>query len=151
MVDDRTPTDNSASSSVCGNTVGCSANFGKTTKVPCTTIRESLPNNDTEGLSTWITKSNLKSSSRRQSLDILFDAGDRVKDAFATGFQKVGKSLERRNSESEVASESSSTSTSDFFSFGRYVYYREVIIILSPFIFDLHFFFIYHIFKFLQV
>lgn len=55
-----------------------------------------------EGIAGWITKSNLKQSGRRQSLDILLDAGDRVKDVFATGFQRVGKSLERRNSESEV-------------------------------------------------
>lgn len=56
-----------------------------------------------EGITGWITKSNLKQSGRRQSLDILLDAGDRVKDVFATGFQRVGKSLERRNSESEVS------------------------------------------------
>lgn len=56
-----------------------------------------------EGITGWITKSNLKQSGRRQSLDILLDAGDRVKDVFATGFSRVGKSLERRNSESEVS------------------------------------------------
>lgn len=88
------------------------------------------------GLTGWITKSNLKQSGRRQSLDILLDAGDRVKDVFATGFQRVGKSLERRNSESEVselggaaattttstgvtaAVHSSESSAVDFFSFG---------------------------------
>lgn len=51
----------------------------------------------------WIGKSNLKSKDRRQSLDILYDASDKVKDVFAQGFQKVGRTLERRNSESEVS------------------------------------------------
>lgn len=64
------------------------------------------------GLTTWITKSNVKSASRRQSLDILVDASDKVKDVFAQGFQKVGRSLERRNSESEANVEGN-----DFFSF----------------------------------
>lgn len=63
-----------------------------------------------EGIAGWITKSNLKQSGRRQSLDILLDAGDRVKDVFATGFQRVGKSLERRNSESEVSGGSDAVS-----------------------------------------
>lgn len=60
-----------------------------------------------EGLSGWISKSNVKQQSdaagRRQSLDILLDAGDRVKDVFANSFQRVGRTLERRNSESEVS------------------------------------------------
>lgn len=103
--DDRTPPDTSSSSSV------------SNPKVTCTVFH--LPDNSTkkkddEGLTNWITKSSLKNSGRRQSLDILIDASDRVKDVFATSFQKVGKTLERRNSESEVNSESS-----DFFSFSR--------------------------------
>lgn len=69
---------------------------------------------DDEHFTNWITKSNAKNSSRRQSLDILIDASDKVKDVFTLSFQKVGKSLERRNSESEVSSDSS-----DFFSFSR--------------------------------
>lgn len=58
-----------------------------------------------ESLANWITKSNLKNKERRQSLDILYDAGDRVKDVFAQGIQKVGRTLERRNSESEASLE----------------------------------------------
>lgn len=105
MVDDRTPTDSSATSS----------SGGGNSKVTCTIFNvEDNEDKKEEQLSTWITKSNLKNSGRRQSLDILIDAGDRVKDVFTTGFQKVGKSLERRNSESEVNSESS-----DFFLFSR--------------------------------
>lgn len=90
-------------------------------KVTCTTIF-SLDDNvttvrkDDEHFTNWITKSNAKNSSRRQSLDILIDASDKVKDVFTLSFQKVGKSLERRSSESEVSSDSS-----DFFSFTRYV------------------------------
>lgn len=42
-------------------------------------------------------------SGRRQSLDIIIDTSDRVKDAFTQGIQRIGRSLERRNSESEVA------------------------------------------------
>lgn len=113
IVDDRTPTESSTTSSSGGG--------GGTNKVTCTTIfslddsgDKSRPTSDDDGLTTWITKSNLKSSSRRQSLDILIDAGDRVKDVFTTGFQKVGKSLERRNSESEVSADAS-----DFFLFSR--------------------------------
>lgn len=58
-----------------------------------------------KNLSNWITKSNLKTKDRRQSLDILYDASDKVKDVFTQGFQKVGRSLERRNSESEASLE----------------------------------------------
>lgn len=109
IIDDRTPPTESSSSSGGG---------GGSTKVTCTTIfhdnGKGRQTNDDDGLSTWITKSNLKTSGRRQSLDILIDAGDRVKDVFTTGFQKVGKSLERRNSESEVSIESN-----DFFMFSR--------------------------------
>ncbi|XP_055585755.1 uncharacterized protein LOC129738556 [Uranotaenia lowii] len=43
------------------------------------------------------------SSGRRQSLDIIIDTGDRVKDVFTQGIQRIGRTLERRNSESEVA------------------------------------------------
>ncbi|KPU74596.1 uncharacterized protein Dana_GF21571, isoform B [Drosophila ananassae] len=57
-------------------------------------------------LSQWLSRSNsFKSGGRRQSLDLLIDAGDKVKDVFSYGFQKVGRTLERRNSESEVAGE----------------------------------------------
>lgn len=109
-IDDKTPTttENSSLSSVGGHP-----------KVTCTTIF-SLDDNvttgrkDDEHFTNWITKSNAKNSSRRQSLDILIDASDKVKDVFTLSFQKVGKSLERRSSESEVSSDSS-----DFFSFTR--------------------------------
>lgn len=56
------------------------------------------------GISDWLTSSSLKSTGRRQSFDnIILDTGDRVKDVFSFSFQKIGigKSLERRNSESE--------------------------------------------------
>uniref|UniRef100_A0A182PPD0 SH3 domain-binding protein 5 n=1 Tax=Anopheles epiroticus TaxID=199890 RepID=A0A182PPD0_9DIPT len=59
----------------------------------------------------------LASTGRRQSLDIIIDTGDRVKDAFAQGIQRIGKTLERRNSESEVARDESAGS--DFFLFQR--------------------------------
>ncbi|XP_052899908.1 uncharacterized protein LOC128306426 isoform X2 [Anopheles moucheti] len=57
------------------------------------------------------------STGRRQSLDIIIDTGDRVKDVFAQGIQRIGKTLERRNSESEVARDESAGS--DFFLFQR--------------------------------
>lgn len=63
--------------------------------------------NAESNVTNWITKSNIKSKDRRQSLDILYDASDKVKDVFTQGFQKVGRTLERRNSESEA--------TMDFF------------------------------------
>jgi SH3-domain binding protein 5 len=71
-----------------------------------------------EGLTGWISKSKVQSSnSRRQSFDMLIgDTGDRVKDVFAQGMQRIGKTLERRNSESEIAVTESSN---DFFSFSR--------------------------------
>lgn len=115
------------------NTESSSSSIGHQTKVTCHTIinikdvSASAIDNGTkinEGISSWITKSNLKqSASRRQSLDILFDAGDRVKDVLATGFSRVGRSLERRNSESEASSGfEGGESSSDFFSaFSRYV------------------------------
>lgn len=127
------------------NTESSSSSIGQQTKVTCHTIlnisdlsgrsqstsddsSNRTPNN--EGLAGWITKSNLKqSTSRRQSLDILIDASDRVKDAFATGFSRVGKSLERRNSESEASAGSDSgESSGDFFSaFSRYATYNLLI------------------------
>ncbi|XP_062538665.1 uncharacterized protein LOC134206936 isoform X1 [Armigeres subalbatus] len=75
----------------------------------------------------------MSGSGRRQSLDIIIDTGDRVKDAFTQGIQRIGRSLERRNSESEVArdgsdgtigggtggSGSGSGTGSDFFLFQR--------------------------------
>ncbi|XP_023171932.1 SH3 domain-binding protein 5 isoform X2 [Drosophila hydei] len=63
-----------------------------------------------QSLSQWLSRSNsFKSSGRRQSLDLLIDAGDKVKDVFSYGFQKVGRSLERRNSESEMANDGGET------------------------------------------
>ncbi|XP_058063216.1 uncharacterized protein LOC131213234 isoform X1 [Anopheles bellator] len=93
-----------------------------------------------EGLTGWITKTggSISTSSaavaaavtggaasssavsvggRRQSLDIIIDTGDRVKDAFTQGIQRIGKTLERRNSESEVPGDE--TVGSDFFLFQR--------------------------------
>ncbi|XP_058127199.1 SH3 domain-binding protein 5 [Anopheles ziemanni] len=55
---------------------------------------------------------------RRQSLDIIIDTGDRVKDVFTQGIQRIGKTLERRNSESEVARDDAVGGT-DFFLFQR--------------------------------
>ncbi|KAH8262254.1 hypothetical protein KR026_009350 [Drosophila bipectinata] len=82
-------------------------------KVTCTTIFQD--DNGGSGmqqmsrkasLSQWLSRSNsFKSGGRRQSLDLLIDAGDKVKDVFSYGFQRVGRTLERRNSESEVAGE----------------------------------------------
>ncbi|XP_034672278.1 uncharacterized protein LOC117903888 isoform X1 [Drosophila subobscura] len=82
-------------------------------KVTCTTIFQDDSSHSASGgqqmsrkqsLSQWLSRSNsFKSSGRRQSLDLLIDAGDKVKDVFSYGFQKVGRSLERRNSESEMA------------------------------------------------
>ncbi|XP_011185170.1 SH3 domain-binding protein 5-like isoform X2 [Zeugodacus cucurbitae] len=75
-------------------------------KVTCTTIFHDEQLNKKQSLSQWLSRSNsLKMSGRRQSLDLLIDAGDKVKDVFSFGFQKVGKSLERRNSESEMNAE----------------------------------------------
>ncbi|XP_053678177.1 uncharacterized protein LOC128728573 [Anopheles nili] len=80
----------------------------------------------TDGIAGWIAKTGAGSSGsgstqtasgRRQSLDIIIDTGDRVKDAFTQGIQRIGKTLERRNSESEVAREESVGS--DFFLFQR--------------------------------
>lgn len=121
------------------NTESSSSSLGQQTKVTCHTIlnitdvtapcvaanddpSSANTNSNNERLAGWITKSNLKqSNSRRQSLDILIDASDRVKDAFATGFSRVGKSLERRNSESEATpcsgdGSGKGESSSDFFS-----------------------------------
>ena len=52
---------------------------------------------------------------RRQSLDIIIDTSDRVKDAFAQGIQRIGKTFERRSSESELPN----TETNEFFLFSR--------------------------------
>ncbi|ETN67768.1 hypothetical protein AND_000409 [Anopheles darlingi] len=59
------------------------------------------------------------SGTRRQSLDIIIDTGDRVKDAFTQGIQRIGKSLERRNSESEATGDDAASVGSDFFLFQR--------------------------------
>lgn len=82
-------------------------------KVTCTTIFQDDSSASSGGgqqmsrkqsLSQWLSRSNsFKDSGRRQSLDLLIDAGDKVKDVFSYGFQKVGRSLERRNSESEMS------------------------------------------------
>lgn len=75
-------------------------------KVTCTTIFQEDQINKKQGLSQWLSRSNsFKASGRRQSLDLLIDAGDKVKDVFSFGFQRVGKTLERRNSESEMNNE----------------------------------------------
>lgn len=122
VIDDRTPPTESSTSSgggfggVVRTTTTCNV-FGIDGAAESTTTTAAA-----EGLSNWITKTNVKNGSRRQSLDILIDASDRVKDAFATGIFKVGKSLERRNSESEMAASDSGgggSGTSDFFSFSR--------------------------------
>ncbi|XP_073828981.1 uncharacterized protein isoform X2 [Musca autumnalis] len=112
-------------------------------KVTCTTIfQEDEQLNRKQSLSQWLSRSNsLKVGGRRQSLDLLIDASDKVKDVFSFGFQKVGRTLERRNSESEMNNEcggngspstvsgmtganntstsSSTTSAGDFFLFVR--------------------------------
>ncbi|KQS30331.1 lisH domain-containing protein C1711.05 isoform X3 [Drosophila erecta] len=82
-------------------------------KVTCTTIFQDDSSASSgagqqmsrkQSLSQWLSRSNsFKGSGRRQSLDLLIDAGDKVKDVFSYGFQKVGRSLERRNSESEMS------------------------------------------------
>ncbi|XP_064536758.1 SH3 domain-binding protein 5 isoform X2 [Drosophila montana] len=83
-------------------------------KVTCTTIFQDDSSaigigqqmSRKQSLSQWLSRSNsFKTSGRRQSLDLLIDAGDKVKDVFSYGFQKVGRTLERRNSESEMASD----------------------------------------------
>lgn len=112
LIDDHTPTGSETSSS------------DETRKVTCTTVfniddgvvnDEKKRGADSGGISTWIARSSsLKTSGRRQSLDLLIDASDKVKDVFTFGIQKVGKSLERRNSESEMNNENS-----DFFLFSR--------------------------------
>ncbi|TMW41610.1 hypothetical protein DOY81_013311 [Sarcophaga bullata] len=77
-------------------------------KVTCTTIFQEEQMGKKQSLSQWLSRTNsLKASGRRQSLDLLIDASDKVKDVFSFGFQKVGRSLERRNSESEMNIESS--------------------------------------------
>lgn len=95
-------------------------------KVTCTTVFNAEGgggggnSEKKEGLSAWLSKSgSLKASGRRQSLDLLIDASDRVKDVFTNiSFSKVGKSkLERRSSESEIPKTEEKNSGSDFFSF----------------------------------
>lgn len=112
-----------------GDTSSSSSNSECNQKVTCTTVFQTDNQNSGGGgavdkkekLASWLSKSgNLKSSSRRQSLDLLIDASDRVKDVFTNiSFTKVGKTLERRSSESEIphTEQTSSSSSSDFFSF----------------------------------
>lgn len=112
LIDDHTPTGSETSSS------------DETRKVTCTTVftidddldeKKRSGGADSGGITTWITRSSsFKTSGRRQSLDLLIDASDKVKDVFTFGMQRVGKSLERRNSESEMNNENS-----DFFLFSR--------------------------------
>ncbi|XP_055844798.1 guanine nucleotide exchange factor rei-2 isoform X2 [Episyrphus balteatus] len=111
LIDDHTPTGSETSSS------------DETRKVTCTTVftmddgleEKKRSGGDTGGITTWISRSSsFKTSGRRQSLDLLIDASDKVKDVFTFGMQRVGKSLERRNSESEMNNENS-----DFFLFSR--------------------------------
>lgn len=109
--DDATQADDSSSSS----------NSECNKKITCRTVyqTESIHTGEKkEKLTSWLSKSgNLKSSGRRQSLDLLLDASDRVKDVFTNiTFTKVGKTLERRNSESEIP-QTEQTGSSDFFSF----------------------------------
>ncbi|XP_075156058.1 uncharacterized protein LOC142229390 isoform X2 [Haematobia irritans] len=81
-------------------------------KVTCTTIFQEDQLNRKQSLTQWLSRSNsLKVGGRRQSLDLLIDASDKVKDVFSFGFQKVGRSLERRNSESEMNNECSGNGT----------------------------------------
>lgn len=75
-------------------------------KVTCTTIFQEEQISRKQSLTQWLSRSNsLKVGGRRQSLDLLIDASDKVKDVFSFGFQRVGRTLERRNSESEMNSE----------------------------------------------
>lgn len=92
---------------------GSSSSDEPRSKVTCTTIFQEEPMSKKQTLSQWLTRSNnLRLSGRRQSLDLLIDAGDKVKDVFSMGFQKVaGRTLERRNSESEMNTESGSNTT----------------------------------------
>lgn len=125
-MDDATLAEDSTSSS--------SNSESNNKKITCTTVFPSEGMNNggggegggdskREGLSSWLSKSgSLKATGRRQSLDLLIDASDRVKDVFTSmSFTKVGKTLERRNSESEIPhteqTQPASSSGSDFFSF----------------------------------
>lgn len=73
-----------------GRTIGRSASISVTGCAP-TSLKEATTNFDGGG----------SSSGRRQSLDIIIDTGDRVKDVFTQGIQRIGRTLERRNSESD--------------------------------------------------
>lgn len=76
-----------------GRSIGRSASISVTGCAPSSLKEATSANaNDASG-----------SSGRRQSLDIIIDTGDRVKDVFTQGIQRIGRTLERRNSESEVA------------------------------------------------
>uniref|UniRef100_A0A336MWA7 CSON008152 protein n=1 Tax=Culicoides sonorensis TaxID=179676 RepID=A0A336MWA7_CULSO len=59
-----------------------------------------------EGLSSWLSRSSFKAEGRRQSFDLLFDNTKEI-------FSGITKTLERRNSESEMSI------SNDFFSFGK--------------------------------
>lgn len=110
VIDDRTPPGSDTSSSEDNRKVTCTTVFNVDAIEDAQNKKKSG-----EGIGTWITRSSsFKSSGRRQSLDILIDASDRVKDVFASSFQKVGRSLERRNSESEVNNDNG-----EFFLFSR--------------------------------
>lgn len=59
-----------------------------------------------EGLSSWLSRSSFKTEGRRQSFDLLLDNTKEI-------FSGITKTLERRNSESEMSV------SNDFFSFGK--------------------------------
>lgn len=59
-----------------------------------------------EGLSSWLSRSSFKAEGRRQSFDLLLDNTKEI-------FSGITKTLERRNSESEMSV------SNDFFSFGK--------------------------------
>ncbi|KAL1399886.1 hypothetical protein pipiens_007873 [Culex pipiens pipiens] len=89
-----------------GRSIGRSASISVTGCAP-TSLKEATTSanaNDASG----------SSSGRRQSLDIIIDTGDRVKDVFTQGIQRIGRTLERRNSESEVARDGDGGPGSDF-------------------------------------
>ncbi|KXJ69514.1 hypothetical protein RP20_CCG026751 [Aedes albopictus] len=98
MISDTTDTDSDDSHSGPSRSIGRSASISITGCGP-TPSSVSSALKDTASTPTGTGGS---SSGRRQSLDIIIDTSDRVKDAFAQGIQRIGRSLERRNSESEI-------------------------------------------------
>lgn len=84
----------------------------KAGEATCSSDKDSKNEDDkkqsSSGFSDWISKS----SFRRQSLEDVF--------AQSTLFGKFGRSLERRNSESEVTENSTSSAKKEFFLFSRH-------------------------------